>query len=201
MKLRKRREEEDVITAVLYDDEEEVWKAKYAVDRGVCTIDFGSLDANFMQDTIGRCKRKRRKWVPIPQGSATGNTDQQSAVIQPSQIPTSEPGSVPGDLYNANAFCQRNCFLLVFRHSFSTTQIEQFTSQTPHSAYLNETFGDIVQQHLGVHTLIRDDITVQTEVGFRTILMEPGTSWMLSPVRADGYTGHTVIITNNWSLV
>ena len=98
MKLRKRREEEDVITAVLYDDEEKVWKAKYAVDRGVCTIDFGSLDANFMQDTIGRCKRKRRKWVPIPQGSATGNTDQQSAVIQPSEIPTSEPGSVPGDL-------------------------------------------------------------------------------------------------------
>jgi len=75
MKLRKRREEEDVITAVLYDDEEEVWKAKYAVDRGVYTIDFGSLDAKFMQDTIGRCKRKRRKWVPIPQGRQYGSAE------------------------------------------------------------------------------------------------------------------------------
>ena len=100
--------------------------------------DRSSLHADFMRETIHRCKRKHRKWVPIPKGSVTGNVAEQSAVIQLSQILTREPGSVPGGLYNANAFCQRNCFVLAFHQSFSVAQLKQFISQIPHGAYVAE---------------------------------------------------------------
>ena len=88
-------------------------------------------------------------------------------------------------------------FLLAFHQSFSVAQLEQFISQIPHGAYVDETFADKIQQHLGVHTMIRDDLVIRTESEFRSTLMAPGTSWMLSPVRSNGYTGHTIIVTNN----
>ena len=51
-RLRKRKnEEEDIITAVIYDCEGE-WNVKYAVDRKEYRIEFSSLDADFMRNTV-----------------------------------------------------------------------------------------------------------------------------------------------------
>ena len=191
--MRKRKnEEEDVITAVMYDGDGG-WKAKYAIDRKEYSIELSSLDAAFMRDTILKCKKRHGRLVAVPKGSAA----QQSSESQLPQIPSSENGPVPGDLYNADAFCQRNCLLLAFRESFSTEKLKQFIMDTPCPAYLDETFANKMMQHLGIHTVLRDDLSISTEAEFKSTLMAPGTSWMLSPVSVNGYTGHTVILTND----
>ena len=189
-------QDEDVITHLQYDGAGG-WEAKYATDRKVYKIRFGSIDSNFMEDTVSKCKRKHNRLVAIPKGSAVGSVAKQSSANQLSQILPSETGSVPGDLYNADAFCQRNCVLLAFQNSFSMGQLAEFVRHTSHVAYLDETFSDKLTKHLGVRTVIRDDLLIATESQFKSVLMAPGTSWMLSPVSVSGYTGHTVILTNS----
>ena len=171
------------------------WKAKYPVDNKWYTICYTSLDVGFLMDTIMRCRRKHNKSVELPKGSVAKQS--QSAAIQLPQTLPREPGSVPGDLYNANAFCQRHSFLLAFRHEFSFEQISKFIQQTPYPAYVDETFADIMRRYMGVRTVVRDDLLITTEVGFKSILMAAGTSWILSPVSVGGYTGHSVIVSGN----
>jgi len=110
----------------------------------------------------------------------------QSAAIQLPQTLPREPGSVPGELYNFNAFCQRNCFLLAFRHEFSVEQISNFIKQAPYPAYVDGTFADKIRQYMGVRTVVRDGLLITTEVEFKSIVMAAGTSWILSPVSAGG---------------
>ena len=66
----------------------------------------------------------------------------------------------------------------------------------PNRAYLEETFVDRLPHYFGITTGVRDDLLITTEPQFRSVLMAEGTTWMLSPVCNDGYTGHAVVVSN-----
>ena len=180
-------DEANVITQISFDGEK--WHAKYAIDNSVCEIDCDSLDPDFMSSSLQKCKRKYNRLVDVPKGSA-----QQNVGIQLSQVSSSEVRSVPGDLFSPDAHCLRNSILLAFRESFPVGKIEAFLADTPDLSYLEETFADKLSHHLGVTTVVRDDLALSTESEFREIVMAPGTSWMFSPVSMNGYHGHSVVV-------
>ena len=63
-------------------------------------VDFVSLDVIYLQDTIHLCKKKPGVLAEIPKGNAL-----QSTANQFQCSPTSLFGCLPGELYNAGAFC------------------------------------------------------------------------------------------------
>ena len=180
--------EEDAITHIAYDGKGG-WTARYAVDKGEYPIEFDSLDTDFMSDSLKKCERKYNRLVAVPKGSA-----QQGAVSQLSQISSSEARSVPGDLFSPDAHCQRNSILLAFREAVLVEKVALFTAETPSLAYLEETFADKLSRHLSINSVVRDDLIISTESQFKEIVMAIGTSWILSPISMNGYTGHSVVV-------
>jgi len=132
------------------------WHARFSVDSAVYKIKYSSLDAHFMKGTIRKCLRNHSRLIPVPKGRAV----EPSADHQLSRILPSELGTLPGNLYNVHCFCQRNSFLLAFRNQYPASTIQNFIQHTPDRAYLDETFANLLRQHMGVTTEVRDDLVI-----------------------------------------
>ena len=170
------------------------WHTEFAVDKLLYKTDSTSLDSVFMGDCIRKCRSNYIRLVPVPKGRAP--EAEHSTVSQLSQIPSSEVGSVPDNLYCVDSFCQRNSFLLAFHGQFPSEKLHLPIEQISERAYLDETFADKPRKHLGITTVVRGDLAITNESQFRSVVMAQGTSWMLSPVGVNDDTGHSVVISN-----
>ena len=179
--------EDMVITDICYT-KRHVWKAVYASDdMNMHAIDFQSLDHNFMADAIEKAKRNPGMPVPVPKGRA-----KQRVESQLSQDPSSGAGPVPGDLYNASAFCQRNAVLMAFSGEVTQAQLTRLMEKT-NSAMLDSSFADVISVELGMITIKHHDITTEAEF---VAMANSSVAWLFSPVRKDGYSGHSIVIRN-----
>jgi len=185
-RMQMQRRQDMVITHLMFDGQS--WHAKFACDSTVWGIEYNSLDAEFMEDAILKCKRRHSRLVEVPKGSVRSRAPgaEHSTVSQLPQIPSSEVGSVPGNLYCVHSFCQRNSFLLAFRVQFPVEKLHLLIEQTPERASLDGTFADKLSKHLGITTVVRGDLAIANESQFRSVVMAHGTSWMMSPVGVNG---------------
>lgn len=163
------------------------WYGRYAVDGKLWKIDVASLHADFMRDAIAKSKRNPTMVVGIPKGKAEVCTDdQQLSCDLPHEL-----GCMPVDLYNAKAFCQRNGFLLAFKDYLTEAQVHLLFQHTT-AGMLDEHFAKQIRDHLGVTTVKIDNIVSKDQ--FYAIASCKDVALQFSPVRADGYDGHSVIL-------
>lgn len=163
------------------------WYGKFAVDEKLWEIDVTSLHADFMAEAIVKAKRNPGMLVQIPKGKAG-----YCAVRQLQCNPSFEPGCVPVNLYNAMAFCQRNGLLLAFRKQLTDTQIQSLVQNTT-AGMLDESFADQIRHNLSITAIRMGDIKTKAE--FYSRFSCGKIAWQFSPVRADGYAGHSVVVT------
>ena len=152
-------------------------------------IDFVSLDVIYLQDSIDLCRKKPGMLVEIPKGNALQKTANQFQCS-----PTSLSGCLPGELYNAGAFCQRNSLLLAFHSEFSDAD-RLLVFESSKGAMLDAWYANNLQTKLGINSANLDPTNTAFE--FTSLFNAPDMAVQFSPVYVDGYTGHTVIVKNN----